>query len=168
MVLHNTSDLSIVRYVKVDLTNQVYFAAQLSASIVTLLNTATNDIQADLFTYNYDSDQRSLNITVSNSAYSFEIPTDKELEAVPWDGQTLTDPMSINKLVGNYEEKASTSVTWSSGLFNLNPFNSIYILSPELSHFHYSAPDGCSNSIIKKLILCLMLVVLRLIHRPLC
>ena len=150
LILYNTSDLSIVRYVKVDLTNQVYFAAQLSGSIVTLLNTATNDIQSDLFTYNYDSDQRKLNITISNSAYSFKIPTDKELKAVPWDGQTLTDPMSINKLVGNYEEKAPTSATWSSGLFNLNPFNSIYILSPELSDFHYSAPDGYSNSIIKK------------------
>ena len=150
LILYNTSDLSIVRYVKVDLTNQVYFAAQLSGSIVTLLNTATNDIQADLFTYNYDSDQRRLNITISNSAYSFKIPTDKELKAVPWDGQTLTDPMSINKLIGNYEEKAPTSATWSSGLFNLNPFNSIYILSPELSDFHYSAPDGYSNSIIKK------------------
>ena len=150
LILYNTSDLSIVRYVKVDLTNQVYFAAQLSGRLVTLLNTATNDIQADLFTYNYDSDQRKLNITISNSAYSFKIPTDKELKAVPWDGQTLTDPMSINKLIGNYEEKTPTSATWSSGLFNLNPFNSIYILSPELSDFHYSAPDGYSNSIIKK------------------
>ena len=150
LILYNTSDLSIVRYVKVDLTNQVYFAAQLSGSIVTLLNTATNDIQADLFTYNYDSDQRKLNITISNSAYSFKIPTDKELKAVPWDGQTLTDPMSINKIIGNYEEKTPTSATWSSGLFNLNPFNSIYILSPELSDFHYSAPDGYSSSIIKK------------------
>ena len=150
LILYNTSDLSIVRYVKVDLTNQVYFAAQLSGSIVTLLNTATNDIQADLFTYNYDSDQRKLNITISNSAYSFKIPTDKELKAVPWDGQTLTDPMSINKLIGNYEEKTPTSATLKSSLFNLNPFNSVYILSPELSDFHYSAPDGYSNSIIKK------------------
>ena len=150
LVLYNASDLSIVGYVKVDLTNQVYFAAQLSGSIVTLLNTATNDIQADLFTYNYDSDQRKLNITISNSAYSFKIPTDKELKAVPWDGQTLTDPMSINKLVGNYEEKAPTSMTWSSGLFNLNPCNSSYILSPELSDFHYSAPGGYSNNIIKQ------------------
>ena len=67
-----------------------------------------------------------------------------------WDGQTLTDPMSMSKLVGNYEEKEPTSTTWFCGLFNLNPFNSIYILSPELSDFHYSAPDGYSNSIVKQ------------------
>ena len=135
-MLYNTRDLSAFRYVKVNLTNQVYFAAQLSGTIVTLLNTATNDIQADLFTYSYDSEQRRLTITMSNSVYSFKIPTEKELRAVPWDGQTITDPMSINKLVGNYEEKAPTSTTWPSGLFSLNPFNSAYILSPELSDIH--------------------------------
>ena len=58
--------------------------------------------------------------------------------------------MSINKLVGNYEETAPTSATWSSSLFNLNPFNYVYILSLELGDFHYSAPDGYSNSIIKQ------------------
>ena len=58
-LLYNTSDLSIARYVKVDFTNQVYFTAQLPGSIVTLLNTVTNDVQADLSTYNYDSDQRN-------------------------------------------------------------------------------------------------------------
>ena len=59
LILYNTSDLSIVRYVKIDLTNQVYFTAQLSGSIVTLLNTVTRNVQADLSTYNYDSDQRN-------------------------------------------------------------------------------------------------------------
>ena len=47
-------------------------------------------------------------------------------------------------------KKSTYSTTWSSGLFNLRPFNSVYILSPELSDFHYSAPDGYSNSIINK------------------
>ena len=94
LTLYYTDNVSIAGYVEVDLSNQVYFAAQLAGSRVILLNTATSDIQADLSTYNYDSDQRRLNTTVSNSASSFKTPTDKELKETPWDGQTITDPMS--------------------------------------------------------------------------
>ena len=58
--------------------------------------------------------------------------------------------MSVNNLIGNYEAKVATNNTWQGNLMNLNPFNSLYIVCTELSDFHYSAPDGYSNSIIKK------------------
>ena len=52
--------------------------------------------------------------------------------------------------MGNYEATVPTITTWTSGLMNFNPFNSLYIVCTELSDFHYSAADGYSNRIIKK------------------
>ena len=87
----------------------------------------------------------------TDNAYSFKVPTDKELqESTIWSGNMLEDPMSVNNLIGNYEAMVPTNTTWRGSLMNLNPFNSLYIVSTELSDFHYSAPDGYSNSIIKK------------------
>ena len=90
-------------------------------------------------------------LNITDNAYSFKVPTDKELqESTIWSGNMLEDPMSVNNLIGNYEAMVPTNTTWTSGLMNLNPFNSLYIVCTELSDFHYSAPDGYSNSIIKK------------------
>ena len=90
-------------------------------------------------------------LNITDNGYNFKLPTDKELqESSIWNGNILEDPMSVNNLIGNYEAKVATNNTWTSGLMNLNPFNSLYIVCTELSDFHYSAPDGYSNSIIKK------------------
>ena len=73
-------------------------------------------------------------LDISDNAYSFKIPTDKELQESSIN--ILEDPMSVNNLIGNYEAKVTTNNTWTSGLLNLNPFNSLYIVCTELSDFH--------------------------------
>ena len=157
LILYKTSDGSIERFCKIDVKNQVFFASQLIANIITQLNALTSDIQA-VFTSSYDSDQRNTTITITLNTFSFKIPTDEELKGMEWHSSTLgdpsyiiDDPMSIIKLIGNYEIKAMTNSSWTSGLFNLNPINSVYIICSEFSDYHYSAPSSCSNAIIKKI-----------------
>ena len=152
IVIYNTSDLSVVQNVRIDLANEVYFASQLVGIITTLLNTATNGIQADLFSSSYNSDTRRMSLICNNSNYSFKIPTDNELkETTVYEGAVIDDPISINKLLGNYEVKAPTNNTWESGQMSLIPFNSVYIICNELSDYHYSAPSSYSNAIVKKI-----------------
>ena len=150
---YNTSDGSVQAYLKIDLKNQVFFASQLVGRISNLLSqeAVNQGLPADLFTSSYDSDQRRMILNITDNGYNFKLPTDKELqESSIWNGNILEDPMSVNNLIGNYEAKVATNNTWTSGLMNLNPFNSLYFVCTELSDFHYSAPDGYSNSIIKK------------------
>ena len=119
--------------------------SQLAGRIVNLLSQkAVNaGLPSNLFAASSDSDQRRMILNITDSTYSFKIPTDNEL-------QELAVWQEMNSTVGNYEEQKPTSTTWTSGLMNLNPFNSLFIVCTELSDFHYSAPDGYSNSIIKK------------------
>ena len=152
VIVYNTSDGSVQAYLKVDLKNQVFFASQLVGRISNLLSqeAVNQGLPADLFTSSYDSDQRRMILNITDNGYNFKLPTDKELqESSIWNGNILEDPMSVNNLIGNYEAKVATNNTWTSGLLNLNPFNALYIVCTELSDFHYSAPDGYSNSIIK-------------------
>ena len=153
VIVYNTSDGSVQAYLKVDLKNQVFFASQLVGRLSNLLSqeAVNQGLPADLFTSSYDSDQRRMILNITDNGYNFKLPTDKELqESSIWNGNLLEDPMSVNNLIGNYEAKVATNNTWASGLLNLNPFNALYIVCTELSDFHYSAPDGYSNSIIKK------------------
>ena len=153
VIVYNTSDGSVQAYLKIDLKIQVFFASQLVGRISNLLSqeAVNQGLPADLFTSSYDSDQRRMILNITDNGYNFKLPTDKELqESSIWNGNILEDPMSLNNLIGNYEAKVATNNTWTSGLMNLNPFNSLYIVCTELSDFHYSAPDGYSNSIIKK------------------
>ena len=152
-IVYNTSSGLAQAYLKVDLKNQVFFASQLVGRIGNLLSQEADNagLPSNLFTSSYDSDQRRMILNITDNAYSFKIPTDKELQETSiWQGSNILDPMSVNNLVGNYEEKVPTSGTWQGNLMNLNPFNSLYIVCTELSDFHYSAPDNYSNSIIKK------------------
>ena len=153
VLVYNTSGGSVQAYLKIDLKNQVFFASQPVGRISNLLSqeAVNQGLPADLSTSSYDSDQRRMILNITNKTYSFKLPTDKELqERSIWNGNVLEDPMSVNNLIGNYEAKVATNNTWTSSLMNLNPFNSLYIVCTELSDFHYSAPDGYSNSIIKK------------------
>ena len=152
-MFHIRSDGSVQAYLKVDLKNQVFFASQLVGRISNLLSqeAVNQGLPADLFTSSYDSDQRRMILNITDNGYSFKLPTDKELqESSIWNGNILEDPISVNNLTGNYEAKVATNNTWTSGLLNFNPFNALYIVCTELSDFPYSAPDGYSNSIIKK------------------
>ena len=153
VIIYNTSGGSVQAYLKIDLKNQVFFASQLVGRISNLLSqeAVSQSLPSNLFTSSYDSDQRRMILNITDNAYSFKVPTDKELqESTIWSGNILEDPMSVNSLIGNYEATVPINTTWQGSLMNLNPFNSLYIVSTELSDFHYSAPDGYSNSIIKK------------------
>ena len=153
VIIYNTSGGSVQAYSKIDLKNQVFFASQLVGRISNLLSqeAVSQSLPSNLFTSSYDSDQRRMILNITDNAYSFKVPTDKELqESTIWSGNILEDPMSVNNLIGNYESTVPTNTTWTSGSMNLNPFNSLYIVCTELSDFHYSAPDGYRNSIIKK------------------
>ena len=153
VIIYNTSGGSVQAYLKIDLKNQVFFASQLVGRISNLLSqeAVSQSLPSNLFTSSYDSDQRRMILNITDNAYSFKVPTDKELqESTIWSGNILENPMSVNSLIGNYEATVPTNTTWRGSLMNLNPFNSLYIVSTELSDFHYSAPDGYSNSIIKK------------------
>ena len=153
VIIYNTSGGSVQAYLKIDLKNQVFFASQQVGRISNLLSqeAVSQSLPSNLFTSSYDSDQRRMIFNITDNAYSFKVPTDKELqETTIWSGNILEDPMSVNNLIGNYEATVPTNTTWTSGLMNLNPFNSLYTVCTELSDFHYSAPDGYSNSIIKK------------------
>ena len=153
VIIYNTSGGSVQAYLKIDLKNQVFFASQQVGRISNLLSqeAVSQSLPSNLFTSSYDSDQRRMILNITDNAYSFKVPTDKELqESTIWSGNMLEDPMSVNNLIGNYEATVPTNTTWRGSLMNLNPFNSLYKVSTELSDFHYSAPDGYSNSIIKK------------------
>ena len=150
LILYN-GDGSVNRYVKVDMVNSVYFASALSGAVSSKLNQATNDIQTDLFDFVYDSDSRTMRLLLTNGAYTFKVVTDKEITTTTiWDGNIISEPDSINRLIGNWEIKEKATY-WDSSMFNLVPFSSIYVLSPELSDYHYSAPNGYSNCIIKEI-----------------
>ena len=150
VILYNSDD-SINRYMKIDFGNSVFFASALSGSVATKLDQETNDIQSDLFGFLYDSDSRTMRLFSNNASYKFKILTDKELTTTTlWQGNIVPEPLSINRLLGHWTEFQPT-IDWTSGLFNLQPFNSLYIVSPTLSDYHYSAPNGWSNAIIKKI-----------------
>ena len=85
-----------------------------------------------------------------------KIPTDEELETYvngEWDrGQFEYDNLrqkSVSFLLSNniaYDPASS----WLSGYFNLVPFHNVYINSPQLSDYKYSAPNNFCSSVIKK------------------
>ena len=149
LILYNSDD-TVNRYITVNLADQVFFASRLSGSIVSGLNSQTNDIQADLFGQLYDSDSRTMRLFLNSTDYKFKVPTDADLVfGSIWQGTNLTEPLSINKLIGNYIQK-EPNISWTSSFFNLIPFNAVYIVCNELSDFYYSSPNSYSSGIIKK------------------
>ena len=61
------------------------------------------------------------------------------------------NPVSINYLLSNYVPSNPLTV-WTSSYLNLVPFRYIFIASPTLSDYRYSAPNTYSSSIIKKVL----------------
>ena len=149
LILYNSDD-TVNRYITVNLTDQVFLASRLSGAIVSGLNSQTNDIQADLFGQVYDSDSRTMRLFLNSSDYKLKVPTDSELAfGTVFNGAHVPEHLSINQLIGNYIIK-EPAVSYTSGFFNLIPFNAVYIVCNELSDFHYSAPNSYSSGIIKK------------------
>ena len=97
--IYNTTGGSVQAYLKVDLKNHVLFASQLVGRISNLLSqeAVNQSLPADLFTSSYDSDQRRMISNITDDAYSFKVPTDRELQdSTIWSGNILEDPMSVN------------------------------------------------------------------------
>lgn len=135
LILYNSSDNSVNRYITVNIAEEVFFASRLAGAIVSGLNSQTNDIQEELFRYFYDSDSRTIRLFSNSSDYKFKVLTDAELVfSAIFNGAIISEPLSINKLIGNYIQK-EPSDTWTSGLMNLIPFSAVYIVCNELSDF---------------------------------
>ena len=156
IMLYNSSNV-LLRSTAVDVSGEMYFANQLSFKIQSELNTAFNDIVPDLFLTVYGQSERKMELKLNDPlTYKIKIPTDEELETYvngEWNrGQFEYDnlrPKSINYLLSNYIAYDPAS-SWLSGYFNLVPFQNVYINSPQLSDYKYSAPNNFSSSVIKK------------------
>ena len=90
--------------------------------------------------------------------YKVKIPTDIELSNYVGNTWNTTHAnydsnniLSINYLLSNYVASSPLTV-WSSSYLNLVPFRYVFISSPELSDYKYSAPNTYSSSIIKKVL----------------
>ena len=161
MIYDNTDTL--LRCVILDLSNRIYFAEQLSFDIVSKLNDAVRDLNAnnDIFVYAYSSATRTVEIKVADGLnFKIKIPTDKELATYvnnTWNrgdaDYNSTVPLSINYLLSNYVETNSGLSVWTSSYLNLIPFRALYINSPELTDHKYSSPIKYSSSIIRKILI---------------
>ena len=112
-----------------------------------------------IFNYAYDSATRTVQFSIKDGLnYKVKIPTNDELENYvnnTWNttqaNYDSSNPLSINYLLSNYVPSNPLTV-WTSSYLNLVPFRYIFISSPELSDYRYSAPNTYSSSIIKKVL----------------
>ena len=161
MIYDNTD--ALLRCVILDLSNAIYFAEQLSFDIVSKLNDAVRDLNAnnDIFVYAYSSATRTMEIKVADGLnFKLKIPTDKELATYvnnTWNrgdaDYNSTVPLSINYLLSNYVETNGGLTIWTSSYLNLVPFRALYLNSPELTDHKYSSPQNYSSSIIRKILI---------------
>ena len=161
-MLYDNTD-TLLRCVILDLSNKIYFAEQLSFDIVSKLNDAVKDLNAnnDIFVYAYSSATRTVEIKVADGLnFKLKIPTDDELSsyvASEWNrgdaDYNITVPLSINYLLSNFVPTNGGLTTWTSSYLNLIPFRALYLNSPELTDHRYSSPINYSSSIIRKILI---------------
>ena len=161
MIYDNTDTL--LRCVILDLSNKIYFAEQLSFDIVSKLNDAVRDLNAnnDIFVYAYSSATRTVEIKVADGLnFKLKIPTDEELSSYVGSGWNRNDadynntiPLSINYLLSNFVPTNGGLTTWTSSYLNLIPFRALYLNSPDLTDHRYSSPVSYSSSIIRKILI---------------
>ena len=161
-MLYDNTD-TLLRCVILDLSNKIYFAEQLSFDIVSKLNDAVKDLNAnnDIFVYAYSSATRTVEIKVADGLnFKLKIPTDDELSsyvASEWNrgdaDYNNTVPLSINYLLSNFVPTNGGLTTWTSSYLNLIPFRALYLNSPELTDHRYSSPINYSSSIIRKILI---------------
>ena len=159
VMIFDNSDVFVKNF-RIYLGNKIYFAEQIAFDMHAGLNTNTNDLNADgIFNYAYDSATRTVQFSIKDGLnYKVKIPTNDELANYvnnQWDTNTAnydsSNPLSINYLLSNYVPSNPLTV-WTSSYLNLVPFRYIFISSPELSDYRYSAPNTYSSSIIKKVL----------------
>ena len=161
MIYDNTDTL--LRCVILDLSNKIYFAEQLSFDIVSKLNDAVRDLNAnnDIFVYAYSSATRTVEIKVADGLnFKLKIPTDEELSSYvgsEWNrgdaDYNNTIPLSINYLLSNFVATNGGLSVWNSSYLNLIPFRALYLNSPDLTDHAYSSPVSYSSSIIRKILI---------------
>ena len=159
VMIFDNSDVFVKNF-RIYLGNKIYFAEQIAFDMHAGLNTNTNDLNAGgIFNYAYDSATRTVQFSIKDGLnYKVKIPTNDELANYvnnQWDTNTAnydsSNPLSINYLLSNYVPSNPLTV-WTSSYLNLVPFRYIFISSPELSDYRYSAPNTYSSSIIKKVL----------------
>ena len=112
-----------------------------------------------IFNYAYASATRTVEFSKRDGLnYKVKIPTDDELSNYvnnTWNttqaNYDSNNTLSINYLLSNYVPSNPLTV-WTSSYLNLVPFRYIFISSPTLSDYRYSAPNTYSSSIIKKVL----------------
>ena len=140
--------------------NKIYFSEQLTFDIHAGLNSNTEDLNTGgIFNYAYSSPTRTVEFSIKDGLnYKIKIPTDDELSNYVGNTWNTTqanydsnNPLSINYLLSNYVPSNPLTV-WTSSYLNLVPFRYVFISSPSLSDYKYSAPTSYSSSIIKKVL----------------
>ena len=159
VMIFDNSDVFVKNF-RIYLGNKIYFAEQIAFDMHAGLNTNTTDLNAGgIFNYAYDSATRTVQFSIKDGLnYKVKIPTNDELENYvnnTWNttqaNYDSSNPLSINYLLSNYVPSNPLTV-WTSSYLNLVPFRYIFISSPELSDYRYSAPNTYSSSIIKKVL----------------
>ena len=159
VMIFDNSDVFVKNF-RIYLGNKIYFAEQIAFDMHAGLNTNTNDLNTGgIFNYAYDSATRTVQFSIKDGLnYKVKIPTNDELENYvnnTWnttqENYDSSNPLSINYLLSNYVPSNPLTV-WTSSYLNLVPFRYIFISSPELSDYRYSAPNTYSSSIIKKVL----------------
>ena len=159
VMIFDNSDVFVKNF-RIYLGNKIYFSEQLTFDIHQSLNSNTEDLNAGgIFNYAYSSATRTVEYSIKDGLnYKVKIPTDDELSnyvANTWNttqaNYDSNNILSINYLLSNYVASSPLTV-WTSSYLNLVPFRYVFISSPELSDYRYSAPNTYSSSIIKKVL----------------
>jgi len=159
VLIFDNSD-AFVKSFRVYLGNKIYYSEQLAFDIHAGMNSNTEDLNSGgIFNYAYDSATRTVEFSIKDGLnYKLKIPTNGELANYVNNSWNTTqanydssNPLSINYLLSNYVPSSPLTV-WTSSYLNLVPFRYIFISSPELSDYRYSAPNTFSSSIIKKVL----------------
>ena len=160
VMIFDNSDVFVKNF-RIYLGNKIYFAEQLTFDIHAGLNSNTEDLSAGgIFNYAYSSATRTVEFSIKDGLnYKVKIPTDDELSNYVGNTWNTTQAsydskniLSINYLLSNYVPSNPLTV-WNSSYLNLVPFRYLFISSPELSDYKYSAPNTYSSSIIKKVLI---------------
>ena len=160
VMIFDNSDVFVKNF-RIYLGNKIYFSEQLTFDIHAGLNSNTEDLSAGgIFNYAYSSATRTVEYSIKDGLnYKVKIPTDDELSNYvnnQWDTDTANydskNILSINYLLSNYVASSPLTV-WTSSYLNLVPFRYVFISSPTLSDYKYSAPTSYSSSIIKKVLI---------------
>ena len=147
VIIFDNSDVFVKNF-RIYLGNKIYFAEQLTFDIHAGLNSNTEDLVAGgIFNYAYSSATRTAEFSIKDGLnYKVKIPTDDELSNYVGNTWNTTQAsydskniLSINYLLSNYVPSNPLTV-WNSSYLNLVPFRYLFISSPELSDYKYSAP----------------------------